>query len=329
MGEMRRKYLFAFIYDKKDCLFRDILSTSSPLEYLPSHKVYNNIFVSFVESCVLSYQLNSKVKVPFQEVFYNLENYRYEKDIEYFMIIPNSSIAKLSTEYLDAFKNKFGNVKLIALLVDSIHGRSIQMNLVREKLQSSIWDYILTYDKYDAQEFNYKWIGYTYYSAHNDVPESKRISDIFCVSSPKGRDETYAELYNLFESQGVSCNFRLFTHAKEKYLPGTNLEYMHRFMKYDDVVGEIKASNCILEILQPNQKVQTIRYFEAVAYNKKLLTNNPHICDLPYYDPRYMRVFSSIEEIDVDWIRKREAIHYDYHDEFSPNNLVQTLEQLI
>ena len=78
---MERKYLFAFIYDYKDCLFRDIVALDSPLEYLPSHKIYKNKVASFIESCALSYQVNSKVKVPFQQVFYNLESYRYEKGI--------------------------------------------------------------------------------------------------------------------------------------------------------------------------------------------------------------------------------------------------------
>ena len=35
---MKRKYLFTFIYDNKDCLFRDIISAKSPIEYFPSHK---------------------------------------------------------------------------------------------------------------------------------------------------------------------------------------------------------------------------------------------------------------------------------------------------
>ena len=328
MEEMERKYLFAFIYDYKDCLFRDIVALDSPLEYLPSHKIYKNTVASFIESCALSYQVNSKVKVPFQQVFYNLESYRYEKGIEYYLVIPNSSIAKFTIEYLTAFKKQYENVRLIALLVDSIHGNSIQMKLVREKLQSSVWDHVLTYDKYDAEEFNYKWIGYTYYSSHLDAPVGQRESDIYCVSSPKGRNETYAELYNLFKANELNCNFRLFTHSKDRYLPGTDLEFMHRFMKYDDVVGEIKASNCILEILQPNQKMQTIRFFEAVVYNKKLLTNNPYIYDLPFYDSRYMKVFSRPEEIDIDWIRKKENIHYDYNNEFSPCNLVNVLDAL-
>ena len=121
---------------------------------------------------------------------------------------------------------------------------------------------------------------------------------------------------------------RLFTHSKEKYLAGTDLEYMHDFMKYDDVVGEIKASNCILEILQPNQKMQTIRYFEAIVYNKKLLTNNSNIYELPYYDSRYMKVYSKTEDIDFDWIKKKEKIQYDYNNEFSPNELVTVLSKL-
>ena len=82
------------------------------------------------------------------------------------------------------------------------------------------------------------------------------------------------------------------------------------------------------DLLQPNQKMQTIRYFEAVVYNKKLLTNNPYIYDLPFYDSRYMKVFSRPEEIDVDWIRKKESIHYDYNNEFSPCNLVNVLDAL-
>ena len=325
---MKRKYLFAFIYDNRDCLFRDILSTESPIEYFPSHKKYGNRIVNFIESCVLSYQVNSKVNFPFQTAFYNLDSYEYEGDVEYYLIIPNSSIAKFTVKYLSSFKNKHKNIKLVALLVDSMHGSSIQMNLVRNKLKTDIWDYILTYDKYDAAEFGYSWIGYTYYSAHDDASVSNHKSDIFCVSSPKGRVGTYAELYKIFQFHNVNCNFRLFTHSKEKYLAGTDLEYMHDFMKYDDVVGEIKASNCILEILQPNQKMQTIRYFEAIVYNKKLLTNNSNIYELPYYDSRYMKVYSKTEDIDCDWIKKKEKIQYDYNNEFSPNELVTVLSKL-
>lgn len=325
---MKRKYLFSFIYDYRDCLFRDVLKDDSELVYLPSHKVYKNKIFDFFEKSALSYQVNSRFNFPFQQIFYNIDNYCYQEGVEYFLVIPNSSIAKFTIKYLEKFKKKHQNVKLIAFLVDSIHGKSIQMSLVRDKLRSSVWDHILTYDKYDAAEFGYKWMGYTYYSAHDDVLESDHGSDIFCISSPKDRNGIYAELYNLLQFHNVNCNFRLFTHSKEKYLAGTDLEYMHDFMRYDDVVSEIKASNCILEILQPSQKMQTIRYFEAIVYNKKLLTNNPGVCELPYYDSRYMKVYSNTENIDFDWIQKKEKIQYNYHNDFSPKGLVNALSEL-
>ncbi len=78
------------------------------------------------------------------------------------------------------------------------------------------------------------------------------------------------------------------------------------------------GSNCILEVLQDGQTGSTLRYLEAVCYNKKLLTTNPRIKNYPFYDERYMKVFSSESDIDYDWVKKRETINYGYKDEFSP-----------
>ena len=326
---MERKCLFAFIYDNKDCLFRDIMEDDSPIEYLPSHKVYANRFMNLIERISLSYQVNSRVNIPFKKAFSNLDNYDYDDNTDYYVIIPNSSIAKFDVKYLKEFKSRHKNIHLIALLVDSMHGSSIQMSLVRSKLTLDVWDCITTYDKYDAEEFGFTWIGYTYYSSYSDVSSNtNKASDLFCVSSPKGRDKMYAKIYNYLTEHGINCNFRLFTHSKEKNLPGTKLEYMHKYMSYDEVVSEIKASNCILEILQPNQKMQTIRYFEAIAYNKKLLTNNPRITELPYYDPRYMKVFDNLGDIDIDWVKTRENIDYKYRDDFSPKKLINIVNSL-
>ena len=71
---------------------------------------------------------------------------------------------------------------------------------------------------------------------------------------------------------------------------------------------------------------QSLRYFEAIVYNKKLLTNNPEVVELPYYDERYMRVFESIEDIDVDWVKAIEKIDYKYKGEFSPLGIIEYIK---
>ena len=67
-------------------------------------------------------------------------------------------------------------------------------------------------------------------------------------------------------------------------------------------------------------------HFEAVCMNKKLLTNNPYIVSFPFYNPKWMRIFSSLEDIDIEWIRNREKIDYGYNGEFSPVHLIDYLQ---
>ena len=118
-----------------------------------------------------------------------------------------------------------------------------------------------------------------------------------------------------------------------------NLEKMHlknqaglnfhdKDLPYENVVSNILSANCILEMVAKGQNVQTARYYEAVCYNKKLLTNNPNIKELSFYNPKYMQHFESVEDIDFEWVKRRELIDYHYNNEFSPNHILGKLEEL-
>lgn len=116
--------------------------------------------------------------------------------------------------------------------------------------------------------------------------------------------------------------------SKKTSDPISGLTYLNSKISYPQVVSRVKSTNCILEILQGNQQVQSLRYFEAVVYNKKLLTTNPRITELPFYDERYMKVFDTVEAIDIDWVRKRELIKYGYEGEFTPIKTIDFIRKL-
>ena len=80
-----------------------------------------------------------------------------------------------------------------------------------------------------------------------------------------------------------------------------------------------------MEILQKGQTGPTLRYFEAVCYNKKLLTNNPHIVNFPFYKPEWMKIYQKPEDIDINWLKEKEQIDYGYNGEFSPTKLIDFL----
>ena len=317
------KYIFAYVDEDRDGIFRDLTSDEAKkiITFLPSHKRNMNSFMNKVEKLCLSYQLNSKFHVPFQSVFYNLDAYKYELQHTYHMIMPTTSISKLTVKYLEKFKKRHNNVKLYALVTDSMHASSPHMNLVREKLFSDVWDRVLTYDKYDAEEYDFTWFGYTYYSSFAFIDSDPIESDVYYVGYDKGGRENLVK--NVFRHlQNNQCNSRFDVVASSTSVKDSDFLYLAEKISYPQVVSRVKSSNCILELLQENQEAQSIRYFEAVVYNKKLLTNNRHLQELPFYDARYMKYFKSVADIDIEWVRKKEIIDYQYDGSFSPLKII-------
>ncbi len=96
---------------------------------------------------------------------------------------------------------------------------------------------------------------------------------------------------------------------------------MKNAFPYRNIIAEVKRSNCLLEVVREFQDDPSYRYYEAVCYNKKLLTNNKRIVNFPFYNPEYIHVFEKPEDIDWDWVKERIPIDYGYDGRFSPSHL--------
>lgn len=324
---MSNKFIFSYVDKNWDGIFRDLsleAEKSEKLDFLYSHKRPDNTILKFIEKVLLSYKFNRIFKSDYFGLCANLENYNYKKNNVYHLILPSTSISKISIHYLNAFLKRHKNVKLYALLTDSMHADSPHMNFVRDKLFNSLWTKVLTYDKYDAKEFGFTWFGYTYYSNFDFVKASEQETDIYYSGFNKGnREDIILETYDFLNAHNIKTQFDIVSNTKNSK---TMLKYLEKRISYPEVVSRVKSTNCILEVLQQNQKTQSLRYFEAIVYNKKLLTNNPNIWKLPFYDERYMKYFNDIKDIDFDWIREKEEINYHYKNQFSPCGLIKFLE---
>ena len=124
----------------------------------------------------------------------------------------------------------------------------------------------------------------------------------------------------------MAPNINIVTEHIQK-IKNSSLNTISNSINYLKVIAEIKSTNCILEVLQEGQNVQSIRYFEAVVYNKKLLSNNPNLKKLPFYDERYMKYFENVNDIDWQWVQKKEMIDYKYNNEFSPIHMIEMIEK--
>ena len=329
---MSEKFIFCFVDKDENGIFKDLTAdvAQSKIEYWPSHKFAKGKINQFIKSVLLSMTLNSKFHVPFQEVYYNLHHYPFKKEDDYYVILPSTSISQYSLCYLKKFKQKNSNVHLIALLTDSMHASSPHLNLVRDKLFSDVWYKVLTYDKYDAKEYGFTWFGYTYYSDFTHIKPSNKISDIYYIGFEKGhREGKIADIYEYLKQNDVDACFKVIHKKGDEFVKGSSLAYTQNKIPYPQVISEIQSTNCILEMLQENQESQSLRYFESIVFNKKLLSNNKHLSELPYYNEKYMKYFDKIEDIDPNWVKEKTNIDYGYKGEFSPIYLIDFIQSLI
>ena len=72
----------------------------------------------------------------------------------------------------------------------------------------------------------------------------------------------------------------------------------------------------------------TLRTCEAVAYNKKIITNNKILKDSEFYDENMMLIFQNIEDIDINFIKVQKK---DYIDKklFSPFKLLEKVVDIL
>lgn len=58
---------------------------------------------------------------------------------------------------------------------------------------------------------------------------------------------------------------------------------------------------------------------------EKIMTNNPTVRYSPFYDERYVSIFTDTKKLDTDFIRANPDLKIDYHyiDQLSPRHLLE------
>ena len=295
-----------------------------PVIITDSYKRIKSIFLRVLRKIHFSRKVNKILDLPFKHIWAtDLGRYVVEADTEYYFIFSNATLFPLSPDKLNALKNK-GNVHYIMLWgdpYDSIHSEKARYYYSRMK-----FDRILTINLTEAAErgFTYTYIPYDF-----KIEEKNPITknDIYFVGGAKDRLDFLLKIYEKLTSEGVNANFRITGADTHEQRHKGQIVY-NEPIPYQSVLEHVGESNCILEVLAYGQTGATLRYYEAVVNNKKLLTNNKNVINLPFYDSRFIHVFESIDDIDTQWIKKKEDIDYRYDGRFSLTRFIDRIINL-
>ncbi|MGN0428159.1 MAG: hypothetical protein ACI4F0_10185 [Agathobacter sp.] len=255
--------------------------------------------------------------------FYTLYNFPFEKENMHYIIFWDSAISVYYSEYFFyKLKKKHPNIKLIFYIYDQMNRRYSKRILRMCKYADAIFCTIPE----DCKTYGFDYFPLVYSRPIISNQYDFAPSDIYFMGNNSDRDEQLHHIYEYLKAKGVRCDFNIVGVSEERQLYKGEIEYNRNFPETENIARSI-STNCILELMHGGMNAVTARYPEAIALNKKILTNNKNVVNEKFYDDRYIRYFENIEDVDIEWIVKRENINYNYNGEYSPRALIETVRR--
>ncbi|HKM04759.1 MAG TPA: hypothetical protein VJZ04_09295 [Lachnospiraceae bacterium] len=249
-----------------------------------------------------------------------LNNSGIRKQDHNIVIINDAHPCLNNLEFVDYLKKKYQATVILCCINQIKNKRKPKVFGIDLKDLENKFDYIYSSDNEDAKRYNLK--SFTEIYSKIKIENNKIFTnDLFYMGFDKGRTTLLKEISILAERNNIKTDFNL---VRNGYNTGAIKEIKYsKWKPYPEILREVMKSNCILEIVEPGQSSATLRYVEALCYNKKLLTNNQSIRNFEFYDERYMKVFENLEDIDVEFIKDRELVNYHYKGEYSPKHFIK------
>lgn len=225
------------------------------------------------------------------------------------------------------FGNCYLNAKMIFLLSDMCEGKFGYMKRMpgfSVKYIKEQFDYVVTYHSGESKKFGFIHYEFPFYKKNLNLVEPQY--DLFFVGNAKNRLQLLHELLKKANAKNITCAFWIYGVDDDEMLPlseGKGIIYNQR-LKYDEYLQQMMKCKCIVDICQKNDET-TLRYNEAFAYNKKLLTNDWSCSERSTYKEKNVQIFNSVSQINFEWINEP-IQEINYEGEFSATNFIDYLK---
>ncbi|MBJ6746079.1 hypothetical protein JEQ21_06365 [Streptococcus sp. 121] len=274
-----------------------------------------------------SYKIYQRIKLPFKGMwkkFLSLNQINFDINTRYKILFTNNSLFMTELTNLLKLKKQY-HVDFYLYLVDSMGKRDTYK--VQSYIDSDIFTEIISFDEKDSKQYGFKYFPHPI--PYVKPRKSAIQQDIYFLGVAKGRSKHLIELSNFFKSNGVTQKLLVASSNGKEKLELKQHDLYSENITYRENIQNVSESNVVLEVVQENQYGPTLRYYESVIYNKKLLTNNTNIRTFPFYNEKYMKIFNTVSDIDLEWLTKKGEIDYGYSGEYSAKSFVEFILKLM
>ena len=326
-------YNFIFYNDsfkELDRLFFLDIEDYDNVKIVKRNSLFRFRFLNFLCKLHLSHRVNSKINLPLKCIWYR---FLFSNDFS-----NNKKLCFVFTpgwyypEFIKYLKNKYKDSNFVFYFSDTVESKiNVIPSLDIEYLKQN-FDLVLSYNQQDVEKYNLEYSS-IYYSK---IPEKwiETLSkypevDVLFIGAARNRLPEIESAFQKLTNAGLKCYFYVVCNRVSEKFGVEGIEYSMKAMPFNEYLGRTLAAKCILEIIDPNTVGCTLRFWEAVMYDKKLITNYKFLQENMFYNPLYMQYYSSIDDIDTSFVSHENYVAYNYKGENSPIHFLKLIENYL
>lgn len=275
-----------------------------------------------------SHRINKIIKIPFKFLWYkNLfkDDFENKKSI-CFIFSPDWYYP----EYIKYLKENYKNAKFVIYFSDTIESKIKNIPTINIKKIKSDFDLVLSYNPEDVKKYDLTYSS-IYYSKINqeilDLLPNYHGIDVLFIGAERNRLDKIEKLYEKLKKMGLDCYFYVVTKNKDKLKNNSGIIFTEKIMSFDEYLARTISSKYILEIVDENTTGCTLRFWEAIMYNKKLISNFKNLKNTKFYSEEKMLYFEDIDKINEEFFKSKKSIKYNYQNENSPVNFLKIIKE--
>lgn len=236
----------------------------------------------------------------------------------------------LYNEMVDEMRSVLPNAKFIFYIWDAIDNFPDRLEFSKK------FDHCYSFDTNDVAKYDWFKFLPLFYSKGNDQPLPEVRDAMYIGTIKKGKYSFVHKMEVELKEHGLNCFFYYYIQSKgvfhylkmkDKEMKGANIkEFKFEKLSESETYEIMKESRIIVDVPMAKQNGLTIRTFEAIGFNKKLITTNKNIVNYDFYDPQNIYVYDGKFDFDNDFFAKPyKPLPKEIKDKYSVSNYLDTL----
>lgn len=276
----------------------------------------------------LSHKINNSINLPFKSFWYkkmSVNNFKHENRY-CFIFTPGWYYP----EYIKYLEKKYPDSKFVFYFSDTILSKKEKIKNLDISYLKKNFDLVLSYNQNDVKEYgiDYSSIYYSKLPQKNIEKFNKyEAVDVVYIGAARNRMDEISTAYKKLKNAGINCYFYVVIEKGKNYEFIDGIIYSESILPFEEYLSRTFSAKCILEILDKNTVGSTLRFWEAIMYDKKLITNYPDVENSKFFNEDFIHYYNNVDDINPYFVKKSSAPRFKYSNENSPIRFLELIEK--